>query len=73
METRLSCWYNLMRQAAITTTTNEDSQVVVVVVAVTATTMGQQQLTKFMPAGPIKRVARLCPTQTHTHKATTVH
>lgn len=44
MGTRLSCWYNLMRQAAITTTTNEDSQVAVVVgqsstTATTATTM----------------------------------
>lgn len=67
METRLSCWYNLMRQAAITTTTNEDSQVVVAVTT-TRTTMGQQQLTKFMPAGPIKRVARLCPTHTHTQQ-----
>lgn len=42
METRLSCWYNLMRQAAITTTTNEDSQVAYVVVvgqsSTTATT-----------------------------------
>lgn len=38
MGTRLSCWYNLMRQAAITTTTNEDSQVAVVVVGQSSTT-----------------------------------
>lgn len=42
MGTRLSCWYNLMRQAAITTTTNEDSQVALAVVvgqsSTTATT-----------------------------------